>query len=73
MEPIENQIMTAREIAEYLRLDVATIYRLAQEGEIPGVKVGRSWRFKRELIDVWLQEGRDWGREALDLSPEKGE
>lgn len=48
-------IMTITEVAEYLRLGEATVYRLAQGGEIPGVKVGRSWRFKKGLIDEWFR------------------
>jgi len=48
--------MTAREVAQYLRLDVATIYKLAQAGEIPALKVGRCWRFMRELLDKWFRE-----------------
>lgn len=50
-----DMIMTVTEVAEYLRLGEATVYRLAQEGEIPGVKVGRSWRFKKGLIDAWFR------------------
>jgi len=34
----------------------ATVYKLAQAGEIPAVKVGRAWRFKKELIDEWFRE-----------------
>jgi len=52
---IEDQVMTAQEVAQYLRLAEATIYRLAQTGEIPAVKVGRAWRFKKELIDEWFR------------------
>ena len=55
-EAMENEIMTAQEVAQYLRLDKATIYRLAQAGEIPAVKVGRTWRFKKELIDEWFRQ-----------------
>lgn len=54
-EAMEFAIMTAQEVAQYLRLDKATIYRLAQEGRIPAVKVGRTWRFKKELIDEWFR------------------
>lgn len=50
-------IMTVAEVAEYLRLGEATVYRLAQDGEIPAVKVGRSWRFKKGLIDEWFRDG----------------
>jgi excisionase family DNA binding protein len=53
---VESEIMTAREVAEYLRLAEATVYRLAQVGNIPAVKVGRAWRFKRELIDEWFRD-----------------
>ena len=56
MEVMENTIMTAQELAQYLRLAEATIYKLAQEKKIPAVKVGRTWRFKRELIDEWLRD-----------------
>lgn len=52
----QNDVMTAQEVADYLRLDKATIYRLAQAGEIPAVKVGRTWRFKKELIDEWFRQ-----------------
>lgn len=50
-----DRIMTIAEVAEYLRLGEATIYRLAQEGKIPGIKVGRSWRFKKGIIDAWFR------------------
>jgi len=66
MDEHENKIMTAREVAQYLRLDVTTIYRLAQAGGIPAVKVGRAWRFKRELIEEWFR------RECIGpIEPEK--
>ena len=51
-----TEIMTAQELAQYLRLAEATIYKLAQSGEIPAVKVGRAWRFRRELIDEWFRQ-----------------
>lgn len=47
-------IMTIREVAEYLKLNQKTAYRLALEGEIPGFKVGGSWRFKRQDIEHWI-------------------
>jgi len=53
-------LLTAREVAAYLRLNPATVYRLAQAGEIPAVKVGRVWRFSRALLDEWLDR-RMWG------------
>jgi len=34
----------------------ATVYKLAQAGEIPAVKVGRAWRIKQELTDEWFRK-----------------
>ncbi len=47
-------IMTIREVAEYLKLTEKTAYRLAAEGKIPGFKVGGSWRFRRSEIEKWI-------------------
>jgi excisionase family DNA binding protein len=49
-----KEIMTPREAAEYLSVHVRTIYRLAKNGDIPGRKVGGSWRFKKDALDEWL-------------------
>jgi excisionase family DNA binding protein len=48
-------VMTVEELAEYLRLDPQTIYRRFRRGELPGVKIGKAIRFKREVIDGWLR------------------
>ena len=55
-ETAEGEIMTTPEVARYLRLTEATIYKLAQAGEIPAVRVGRAWRFKKQLIDEWFRQ-----------------
>ena len=47
-------VFTVDDLAAYLNLPKRTIYKLAQEGKIPGHKVGRHWRFHREVIDRWL-------------------
>ena len=51
----EHDVMTAEEAAAYLRIARATLYRLAAKGENPAVKVGRVWRFSRQLLDEWLE------------------
>jgi len=59
-----REIMTPREAAAYLSVHVRTIYRLAKKGQIPGRKVGGSWRFKKNALDEWLS-----GREKPSLTP----
>ena len=53
------QVMNVIEVAAYLRVSQATIYRLAQAGQIPSGKVGRAWRFHKEAIDSWISERPD--------------
>ena len=53
------EIMTTREMAEYLRLHQITICKFAAEGKIPAVRVGRVWRFDKEAIDKWISEGQN--------------
>lgn len=51
---LENEILTIEDVASYLRLTPQTIYRWAQEKRIPAVKLGKEWRFRRSIIDAWL-------------------
>ena len=51
-----DEILTLKEVAKYLKLAEKTAYKLAAEGKLPGFKVGGSWRFKEEDIEVWIAE-----------------
>jgi excisionase family DNA binding protein len=53
---MNDEILTLKEVAQYLKLAEKTAYRLAAEGKLPGFKVGGSWRFKREEIEKWIAE-----------------
>ena len=50
-----GQILTTKELAEYLKLTEVTIYKYANEGRIPGFKVGSRWRFDKDQIDELLR------------------
>ena len=57
MQPeMQTDIMTIREVADYLKLTEKTAYRLTAEGKIPGFKVGGSWRFRKSEIDTWIEQ-----------------
>lgn len=53
---MSDEIMTLKDVADYLKLAEKTAYRLAADGKLPGFKVGGSWRFKREDILIWIEE-----------------
>jgi excisionase family DNA binding protein len=54
--PGDHEIMTLEEVARYLRLQPQTIYKWAQEKRIPAVKLGKEWRFRRSILNRWLDE-----------------
>jgi excisionase family DNA binding protein len=58
---------TVEEVAAYLRLPQSTVYKLAQDKILPGFKVGKHWRFRREAILKWIDE-----RENKTSSPTSG-
>ncbi len=54
--------MSPKQLAEYLQLSQRTVYRLLERGDLPAVKVGGQWRFRKSAVDEWL----DVGMQRLD-------
>lgn len=55
----DKEIMTAKEVAEYLSIHTLTVHKFAREGRIPAFKMGADWRFHRKYIDRWIKEKLD--------------
>lgn len=51
-----DQVLTLEELAAYLKIPKSTLYKLVQEGRIPGQKLGKQWRFAKKAIDQWLEQ-----------------
>ena len=49
-----HEIMTIEEVAAYIRVSERTVYDWAQKGDLPGGKLGTTWRFKREDVENWV-------------------
>ncbi len=58
-----EEILTIREVADYLKITERTLYRLVQEGKLPAFKVGNSWRFRREDLERWISDQQSRGTE----------
>jgi PTS system nitrogen regulatory IIA component len=54
----DEPLMSVREIAEYLNVHISSIYMWSQKGQIPAIKMGTMWRYRRSEIDRWLSERR---------------
>jgi excisionase family DNA binding protein len=52
----KNDIMTMKELADYLKIAEKTAYRFASDKKIPGFKVGNAWRFRKSEIDNWIKK-----------------
>ena len=56
---MSDDIVTVREVADFLKVTEGTIYRLDAESQIPSFKVGGSWRFRRTDLVEWISEQAD--------------
>ncbi len=62
----DHSVMIIDELARYLKVSKSTLYKLAQAGKVPGQKVGKHWRFRKEIIDRWLDDGENASQGAAD-------
>jgi excisionase family DNA binding protein len=51
---MQENLLTTEQVAQYLKVDKFTVYRLVTQKKIPAFKVGNQWRFKRKLLEDWL-------------------
>jgi excisionase family DNA binding protein len=59
-----SDVMTTAEVAQYLRVNKATVYRLIHEENLPAVKIGNLWRVRRDLLEEWLKERGTWSEQS---------
>ncbi len=53
-QPIVREVMDVRQAADYLGITGDTLYRYASEGFVPAFKLGNRWRFKKDVLDAWM-------------------
>jgi excisionase family DNA binding protein len=56
--PRLQAFLTTEEVLSYLNTTPRTIYRLIRSGELPAVRIGRQWRFRRSDLDAWVERQR---------------
>ena len=61
-----EELITIQQLANYLKVDRFTVYRLVTQKRIPAFKVGGQWRFKREMIDSWLMRNSNMKKRNQD-------
>ena len=63
---MQENLLTTVQIADYLKVDKFTVYRLVTQKKIPAFKVGNQWRFKKRMIDDWLKKNCNLREPAAD-------
>jgi excisionase family DNA binding protein len=56
---ISDDILNIKEVSDYLKIPVSTVYKLAQDGKVPAVKVGKHWRFLKRDLELLFAQKRD--------------
>jgi len=51
----EERLLTVSEVADLLRINKSTVYRMAKQGRLPATRVGRQWRFSKSVLDRLLE------------------
>lgn len=72
MQPSQNSprvLLTALEVQQLLHIDRSTVYRMAEDGRLPAIRVGRSWRFPADRIEAMLGTGAVAGPERPEARP----
>ncbi len=70
-----SEMLTTKELQTLLLVDRTTIYRMAESGRLPAIKVGNQWRFPRAQIETWLQRQAKpltLATNGVDVSAENG-
>ena len=62
-----KQVMTVKEIAEFLDVHPMTIYKYVQDGRIPAFKIGASWRIRRDSIKKWMDDNEHKIKEVSNV------
>jgi len=53
---MDKEVLTVKQVAEFLQMDERTIYKLAKQGDIPSFKVSNQWRFLKKDIENWVEQ-----------------
>jgi excisionase family DNA binding protein len=66
-----KEVMTLREASQYLGISPDTLYKYLSEDRIPAFKLGNRWRFKKDLLDRWMERKSERVLEPKAASPKR--
>lgn len=64
---MNDNILTIKDTAKYLKMGTSTIYKLILRGDLPAIKVGSKWRIRKNRLDQWIEEKENCNRRHESL------
>jgi excisionase family DNA binding protein len=64
--PKIKEILTTKEVADYLNIHPLTVHKYARDGKIPAFKIGTDWRFHKKYIQRWIKEKLSYNIEGKE-------
>lgn len=59
-----REVMNLRQASQYLGVSPDTLYRYVSDGQIPAFKLGNRWKFKKTILDRWMETKMSQARPA---------
>lgn len=69
----DGEVMTIQDVARYLRISEAKVYELARKGAIPALRIGKAWRFQKDLLKQWVRKSAEANIAWIDKSDQEPE
>ena len=66
-----KEVMTLREASQYLGISPDTLYKYLGEKSIPAFKLGNRWRFKKDLLDRWMERKSERTEVVVESKPKR--
>jgi excisionase family DNA binding protein len=54
----DDELLTVKEASKLLQIHESKVFRMTREGKIPSFRVGGTWRFRKDLLLLWMAAQR---------------
>ncbi|MBR6471326.1 MAG: helix-turn-helix domain-containing protein [Victivallales bacterium] len=67
----DESLWKVEDVGKYLNVSKDTIYRWIESKQMPAVRIGKKWLFRKESIDLWLKELERQQKETIEAKEKR--
>jgi len=67
----DESLWKVEDVGKYLNVSKDTIYRWIESKQMPAVRIGKKWLFRKESIDLWLKELKRQQKETIEAKEKR--